>query len=90
MKAPCLDVQVGPLAETCVNCGLELAGRPEENGPAPWDAQKRLVPEKATAVGRAFRSFFSGEVRPASSWVGVQALADPGFLVEVEATAVFD
>ena len=47
-------------------------------------------PEKAAQVGRAFRRFFSGEVKPASTWVGVAALADPGFLIEVEATAVFD
>jgi enamine deaminase RidA (YjgF/YER057c/UK114 family) len=47
-------------------------------------------PEKAAAVGRALRHFFSGEVRPASTWVGVAALADPGFLIEIEATAVFD
>jgi enamine deaminase RidA (YjgF/YER057c/UK114 family) len=47
-------------------------------------------PEKAAAVGSAFRDFFSGEAKPASTWVGVAALADPGFLIEVEATAVFD
>jgi len=46
--------------------------------------------EKAAPVGRAFRHFFSGEVKPAATWVGVAALADPGFLIEVEATAVFD
>ena len=47
-------------------------------------------PEKAAAVGSAFRQFFSGEAKPASTWVGVAALADPAFLIEVEATAVFD
>jgi enamine deaminase RidA (YjgF/YER057c/UK114 family) len=47
-------------------------------------------PEKASPIARAFRHFFSGEVKPASTWVGVAALADPGFLIEVEATAVFD
>ena len=47
-------------------------------------------PEKALPVGRVFRQFFSGDVKPASTWVGVAALADPGFLIEVEATAVFD
>jgi enamine deaminase RidA (YjgF/YER057c/UK114 family) len=46
--------------------------------------------DKAAAVGSAFRQFFSGQSTPASTWVGVAALADPGFLVEVEATAVFD
>jgi len=47
-------------------------------------------PGKAAPVGRAFRHFFSGAVKPASTWVGVASLADPGFLIEVEATAVFD
>jgi enamine deaminase RidA (YjgF/YER057c/UK114 family) len=47
-------------------------------------------PEKAGPVGRVLRHFFPGEVKPASTWVGVAALADPGFLIEVEATAVFD
>ena len=47
-------------------------------------------PEKAVPVGRAFREFFSASVNPASTWVGVAALADPGFLIEVEATAVLD
>jgi enamine deaminase RidA (YjgF/YER057c/UK114 family) len=47
-------------------------------------------PEKAAAVGSAFRQFFSGPVKPASIWVGVAALADPGFVIEVEATAVLD
>lgn len=47
-------------------------------------------PEKAAAVGNALREFFSGDAKPASTWIGVAALADPGFLIEVEATAVLD
>jgi 2-iminobutanoate/2-iminopropanoate deaminase len=47
-------------------------------------------PERAAPVALAFRRFFSGEVKPATTWVGVAALADPGFLIEVEATAVLD
>jgi enamine deaminase RidA (YjgF/YER057c/UK114 family) len=47
-------------------------------------------PDKAAAIARAFRESFSGEVKPACTWIGVAALADPGFLIEVEATAVFD
>jgi enamine deaminase RidA (YjgF/YER057c/UK114 family) len=47
-------------------------------------------PEKAAAVGGVFTAFFTGEIKPASTWVGVQALADPGFLIEIEATAVLD
>ena len=46
--------------------------------------------KKADAVGSAFRQCFSGVATPACTWIGVAALADPGFLVEIEATAVFD
>jgi enamine deaminase RidA (YjgF/YER057c/UK114 family) len=48
------------------------------------------LPEKAEAIGRAFKESFSGVTTPACTWIGVTALADPGFLIEVEATAVFD
>ena len=47
-------------------------------------------PEKAPAVSRALRHFFTEDVKPASTWIGVAALADPSFLIEVEATAVLD
>ena len=47
-------------------------------------------PEKAAAVSSALRTFFPGEEKPASTWIGVAALADPGFLIEVEGTAVLD
>jgi enamine deaminase RidA (YjgF/YER057c/UK114 family) len=45
--------------------------------------------ESGTAVGIALRELFSGN-RPASTWIGVSALADPEFLIEIEATAVLD
>jgi enamine deaminase RidA (YjgF/YER057c/UK114 family) len=45
---------------------------------------------KAEAIGGAFLEFFSGGTFPASTWVGVAALADPGFLIEIEAVAVLD
>jgi 2-iminobutanoate/2-iminopropanoate deaminase len=47
-------------------------------------------PEKGSAVGDALREFFPLEARPASSWIGVSALADPDFLIEIEATAVLE
>jgi 2-iminobutanoate/2-iminopropanoate deaminase len=46
--------------------------------------------ESGTAVGTAFREFFSSQNPPASTWIGVTALADPEFLIEIEATAVLD
>ena len=49
-----------------------------------WAAYSR------TAVGTVLREFFSQENPPASTWVGVSALAVPEFLIEIEATAVLD
>jgi enamine deaminase RidA (YjgF/YER057c/UK114 family) len=47
-------------------------------------------PEHAEAVGTALREFFPPENPPASTWIGVAALAVPDFMVEIEATAVLD
>ena len=46
--------------------------------------------ESGTAVGTALREFFSSQNPPASTWIGVSALAVPEFLIEIEATAVLD
>jgi 2-iminobutanoate/2-iminopropanoate deaminase len=46
--------------------------------------------ECGTAVGIALREFFSPENPPASTWIGVSALAVPEFLIEIEATAVLE
>jgi 2-iminobutanoate/2-iminopropanoate deaminase len=46
--------------------------------------------ESGTAVGIALREFFCPANPPASTWIGVAALADPEFLIEIEATAVLD
>ena len=48
------------------------------------------APEKANAVSSALRETFPSPVRPATTWIGVAALAAPGFLIEIEATAVLD
>ena len=47
-------------------------------------------PEKAEPIGSAFRQCFSRVATPACTWIGVAALADPEFLIEVEAIAVLD
>ena len=46
--------------------------------------------DSAEAVGTALREFFSHESPPASTWIGVSALAVPDFLIEIEAMAVLD
>lgn len=48
------------------------------------------TPEDAQAVGGALRECFRGPALPATTWIGVASLADPGFLIEVEAIAVID
>src|SRR5262245_7315229 len=48
------------------------------------------APEKAAAIGGPLRDAFAGLEKPASTWVGVSALADPRFLIEIEAIAVID
>jgi enamine deaminase RidA (YjgF/YER057c/UK114 family) len=47
-------------------------------------------PDKAEAVGRALRECFPGPEKPAATWIGVASLADPGFLIEIEGTAVLE
>ena len=44
--------------------------------------------EHAAVLSPMLEAFFSDASLPASTWVGVQSLAVPGFLIEVEAIAV--
>jgi 2-iminobutanoate/2-iminopropanoate deaminase len=44
----------------------------------------------AAPVSAALRAFFHPERLPASTWIGVPALASPDFLIEVEAVAVLE
>ncbi len=46
--------------------------------------------EEAEAIGSALREFFPESSRPASTWIGVECLAVPDFLIEIEATAVLE
>ena len=45
-------------------------------------------PEHRAIVGQARSPFFAGMTPPASTLVGVSALAAPGWLIEIEAIAV--
>jgi len=45
-------------------------------------------PEHAAVLSPMLEEFFAGGPLPGSTWVGVQSLAVPGFLIEIEATAV--
>ncbi len=45
-------------------------------------------PEYGLFIYEALESFFPAEKFPASTWIGVSALATPDFLIEIEAMAV--
>ncbi len=45
-------------------------------------------PENAAVLSPLLEEFFGKASPPGSTWIGVSALAVPGFLVEIEATAV--
>lgn len=44
----------------------------------------------AEAVNAALRTYFLQENLPASTWIGVQSLADERYLIEVDAIAVIE
>ncbi|MDQ6636520.1 MAG: RidA family protein [Candidatus Dormibacteraeota bacterium] len=74
-----------------LNVGRALAAA----GARPADVTKLTIyvagysPEYLPAIGEARRAVFA-DTLPASTLVGVQSLAQPEFMIEVEATAVLD
>ncbi len=51
---------------------------------------KHYQPSDAAIVGDAFRRAFPHRNLPVSTWLGVESLADEGFLIEVDAVAVVE
>ena len=51
---------------------------------------KDYKPEDATPVSEALRRYFPHQQLPTSTWLGVQALAKEGFLIEVDAVAIVE
>ncbi len=72
------------------------APRSRAPGATPADVTKITIyivgykPELRLSLGEARSAVFGSATLPASTLVGVQALAEPGFLIEVEAIAVVD
>ena len=68
----------------------------EGAGATPSDVTKITIyvvnykPELRPLLGEARSAVFGPGTLPASTLVGVQALAEPGFLIEIEAMAVLD
>lgn len=46
--------------------------------------------EKAPPITQALKDFFPADTAPTSTWIGVQALANEQFMIEIEATAVLE
>jgi enamine deaminase RidA (YjgF/YER057c/UK114 family) len=51
---------------------------------------KDYKPENTAPVSEALRRYFPHKHLPTSTWLGVQALAKAGFLIEVDAVAVVE
>jgi enamine deaminase RidA (YjgF/YER057c/UK114 family) len=49
---------------------------------------KHYQASDAAVVGAAFRRVFPHTHLPVSTWLGVESLAEDGFLIEVDAVAV--
>ena len=80
----------GQVRQVFANLRTALAGA----GATPADVTKITIyivgyrPEMRPLLGEARAAVFGRSTLPASTLVGVEALAEPGFLIEVEAIAV--
>ncbi|HRQ36901.1 MAG TPA: RidA family protein [Chloroflexota bacterium] len=46
--------------------------------------------DRTAPVSEGLKAFFPGDHPPATTWIGIQSLARPEFLIEIEGTAVLD
>jgi enamine deaminase RidA (YjgF/YER057c/UK114 family) len=82
----------GQVRQVFANLRTALEGA----GATPADVTKITIyvvnykPELRLLLGEARSAVFGPGTLPASTLVGVQALAEPGFLIEIEAIAVLD
>jgi enamine deaminase RidA (YjgF/YER057c/UK114 family) len=82
----------GQVKQVFANLGTALKGA----SATPADVTKITIyvvnykPELRPLLGEARSALFGATALPASTLVGVQALAEPGFLIEIEAVAVLD
>jgi enamine deaminase RidA (YjgF/YER057c/UK114 family) len=86
------DDFAGQVKQVFANLQTALEGA----GATPADVTKITIyvvnykPELRPLLGEARAAVFGPATLPASTLVGVQALAEPGFLIEIEAIAVLD
>ena len=89
-------VAPGDLAGQVKQVFANLRTALEGAGATPADVTKITIyivdykPELRPLLGEARAAVFGPATLPASTLVGVQALAEPGYLIEVEAIAVID
>lgn len=89
-------VGVGDFAAQAKKAYENLAVAIEAAGATPADVAKTNVyivnydPEMGRALNDARKAIFEGTTAPASTLIGVQALAAPEFMIEVEAIVVLD
>lgn len=79
-------------SEALANVGRALAAA----GATPADVVSLRIyvvdysPEQSPSISAALNDFFPGDYRPVATWIGVAALANPDFLIEIEAIAALD
>ena len=89
-------VGVGDFAAQAKKAFENLAVALEAAGATPADVAKTNVyivnyePEMGRALNDARKAVWGSATAPASTLIGVQALAAPEFMIEVEAIAVLD
>lgn len=82
-----LEIQVKRVFENLKIC-LQTAGVTFEDIVKMNTYVVELKPEKLAIIRAVRKDYLSGEHPPASTLVGVQALANPDYLIEIEAVAV--
>jgi len=86
----------GDLAAQAMQAFRNLETALAAGGATPADVVRMNIyvkdykPENAAAVSEALRRYFPHKHLPTSTWLGVQALAKDGFLIEIDAVAVVE
>lgn len=89
-------VGVGDIGAQAKKAYENLAIALEAAGATPADVAKTNVyivnydPSMGAALNEARKALFEGTTAPASTLIGVQALAMPDLMIEVEAVAILD
>jgi enamine deaminase RidA (YjgF/YER057c/UK114 family) len=89
-------VGAGDLAAQAAQAFRNLKKVLAEAGAKPADVVRMRTyvvdhsPDKLETIGRAIQEFYAGALPAANTLVGVQCLALPEFLIEIEVTAMVD